>query len=163
LASRCPPPENSQVREVKPENQSFESTRGEPYQERQKSESSRLARILAEVRSTRTGRLTYRIGIAALGSLIIAIGIILLPLPGPGWLIIFAGLAIWSLEFQWARRLRAFTQRQLSAWTTWYASQGWPLRIVVGLATLLVVAAIVGVSLRISFGPDVFSRMLSIF
>jgi uncharacterized protein (TIGR02611 family) len=104
-----------------------------------------------------------RIGIAALGAVIIAIGIVLLPLPGPGWLIIFAGMAIWSLEFEWARRLRTFTQRQLATWTSWYAKQGWPLRIVVGLATLLVVAAIVLLSLRISFGPDVFTRIRSIF
>jgi len=32
----------------------------------------------------------------------------MLPLPGPGWAVIFVGLAILSTEFHWARRL---TQR----------------------------------------------------
>jgi uncharacterized protein (TIGR02611 family) len=163
LAFRFQPPEEPQVSDVEVENKSLHSTEGELPEENQKSEPSRFARLLAEVRSTRVGRLALRIGIAVLGALIIAIGIVLLPLPGPGWLIIFAGMAVWSIEFKWAQRLRLFTQRQLAAWTRWYAAQGWTLRIVVGLATVLVVAAIVVLSLRLSFGPDVFSRIASIF
>lgn len=163
MAFRFQRSEEPQVSDVEAENKSSHTTEGEPPEESQKSKPSRFARVLAEVRTTRAGRLTLRIGIAVLGAVIIAIGIVLLPLPGPGWLIIFAGLAVWSIEFQWARRLRAFAQRQVSAWTTWYAAQGWPLRIVVGLATVLVVAAIVLLSLRISLGPDVFARISSIF
>jgi uncharacterized protein (TIGR02611 family) len=163
LAFRFQQPEESQVRDVSAENNSSETPREEAPEERQTPESSRLGRLLAGVRSTRAGRTTFRIGIASLGAVIIAIGIVLLPLPGPGWLIIFAGLAIWSIEFQWARRLRGFTQRNVMAWTTWYTAQGWLVRIVVGLATLLVVAAIVLLSARISFGPGVFDRIGSIF
>jgi uncharacterized protein (TIGR02611 family) len=33
------------------------------------------------------------------------IGIVMLALPGPGWLTIAAGLAILAGEFRWARRL----------------------------------------------------------
>ena len=98
-----------------------------------------------------------------LGSVIIAIGIVLLPLPGPGWLIIFAGLAVWSIEFRWARRLNRFVQHQVSSWTRWYARQRWPLRIVVGALTGLFVLALVVLSLRASLGPGVFDRIRSVF
>lgn len=39
------------------------------------------------------------------GLLIVGIGILLLPLPGPGWVIIFLGLGVLAAEFPWARRL----------------------------------------------------------
>lgn len=38
-----------------------------------------------------------------LGFLVVVIGLILVPLPGPGWLVVFAGLAILSIEFVWAQ------------------------------------------------------------
>jgi uncharacterized protein (TIGR02611 family) len=40
------------------------------------------------------------------GSLVILGGIILLPLPGPGWVIIFAGFAILATEFDQAQKIR---------------------------------------------------------
>lgn len=43
--------------------------------------------------------------ITVVGLTVIIIGICLLVLPGPGILIIFAGVAILGLEFAWARRL----------------------------------------------------------
>ena len=42
--------------------------------------------------------------IAILGGLVIVIGIVLIPAPGPGWLVIFGGLAILGTEFPAARR-----------------------------------------------------------
>jgi uncharacterized protein (TIGR02611 family) len=53
--------------------------------------------------TTRGGK---RFVVAVVGFTVIAIGIVLLPLPGPGWAIIFGGLAILATEFIWARRLR---------------------------------------------------------
>lgn len=51
------------------------------------------------------GRNGKRIGITIAGFAVILAGIALLVLPGPGWLLIFAGLAILSTEYLWARRL----------------------------------------------------------
>jgi len=45
-------------------------------------------------------------GVAIVGIVVILIGIPLIPLFGPGWLIVFTGLAILSSEFEWAGRLR---------------------------------------------------------
>lgn len=39
------------------------------------------------------------------GSTLLALGIIMLVTPGPGWLVIFAGLSVLAVEFAWARRL----------------------------------------------------------
>jgi uncharacterized protein (TIGR02611 family) len=39
------------------------------------------------------------------GFALLPIGVLMLPLPGPGWLVIFLALAILAGEFVWARRL----------------------------------------------------------
>jgi uncharacterized protein (TIGR02611 family) len=41
-----------------------------------------------------------------IGSLIVIAGIIFLPLPGPGWVIIFAGFALLATEFTFAERVQ---------------------------------------------------------
>jgi uncharacterized protein (TIGR02611 family) len=41
-----------------------------------------------------------------LGFAIVGVGIVLLPLPGPGWVIIFAGFALLATEFAFAERVR---------------------------------------------------------
>ena len=41
----------------------------------------------------------------AAGFLLLPIGVLMLPLPGPGWLVIFLALAILAGEFVWARNL----------------------------------------------------------
>ena len=46
-----------------------------------------------------------RIAITVTGFLVVLIGLVLIPLPGPGWLIVFAGLAILAREYVWAERL----------------------------------------------------------
>ncbi len=123
----------------------------------------RVERFLARRRRTPAGRLAVRLIIVVLGLLIIAVGIVLLPLPGPGWVIIFGGLAIWSLEFTWAARLRRFAMREVSKWTAWVGRQPWWLRVLVGLALLIVVAAIVAGSLAISLGGNFVSDIQSFF
>src|SRR5712692_4008234 len=46
-----------------------------------------------------------RIAVAFVGGIVVAVGVVMLVLPGPGILVIPAGLAILATEFQWARRL----------------------------------------------------------
>lgn len=41
-----------------------------------------------------------------LGFTVVGAGIVLLPLPGPGWVVIFAGFAILASEFEFAERVR---------------------------------------------------------
>ena len=51
------------------------------------------------------GRNGKRIAVTIVGFLVILAGIVLLVLPGPGWALIFLGLAILATEYVWARRM----------------------------------------------------------
>ncbi|MFZ0325145.1 MAG: PGPGW domain-containing protein, partial [Actinomycetes bacterium] len=55
-------------------------------------------------------QLVWRVVATALGVGIVITGIVLLPLPGPGWAIIFLGLAVLATEYAWAHRLLVFTR-----------------------------------------------------
>jgi uncharacterized protein (TIGR02611 family) len=46
-----------------------------------------------------------RIAVAIAGFTLILVGAALLVLPGPGWLVIFLGLAVLATEFVWAERM----------------------------------------------------------
>lgn len=104
------------------------------------------------IRSTRAGRLALRVVVTIVGTLVVAVGIVLIPFPGPGWAIVFAGLAILALEFVWARHLLAFAKKQVGAWWQWLARQHGFVRFLVGFATLLFVTGVVYLSLRLSLG-----------
>lgn len=49
----------------------------------------------------RAVKYTRKLAVAVVGTLLVIIGIILVPLPGPGFLVIFAGIFVLSLEFVW--------------------------------------------------------------
>ena len=68
-------------------------------------------------------RRVYRVGVGVLGGAIAVGGLLLVPLPGPGWLVVFLGLAILGTEFAWARRLAAFTKRQLARFWAWWRAR----------------------------------------
>jgi uncharacterized protein (TIGR02611 family) len=47
----------------------------------------------------------YRIAFMILAFVIVLGGLALVPLPGPGWAIVFVGLGMLALEFEWAEKL----------------------------------------------------------
>ncbi|GAA3553503.1 hypothetical protein GCM10022419_037340 [Nonomuraea rosea] len=106
------------------------------------------------IRSTRTGALTLKIVIGAIGAIMVVGGLIMVPFPGPGWLVVFAGLAVLATEFHWARRALEFGKQTLHAWTEWYKRQGWTVRIIVLVVTVAAAAVIVYFGLR-TLGVDV--------
>ena len=55
-------------------------------------------------------RLIWRVLATALGGAIVFAGIAMLVLPGPGWAVIFLGLAVLATEYAWAHRLLVFTK-----------------------------------------------------
>jgi uncharacterized protein (TIGR02611 family) len=113
--------------------------------------------VLDRIRANRTGRIALRIGIGVLGAAVIAVGLALIPLPGPGWAIVIVGLAIWSLEFTWAKRLLDYTKRQVQSWTRWVGRQSVPVRFLIGAAGLIFVSAVVWASVRLSFGINLIT------
>jgi uncharacterized protein (TIGR02611 family) len=114
--------------------------------------------VLDKIRATPTGRLAIKIGIGVLGSLVIALGIILIPFPGPGWGIVILGLAIWAIEFAWAKHLLEVTKRQVKGWTSWIGRQSLPVRGLLGVLGLVFVAGVVWASVRVSFGVDLIEK-----
>ena len=78
----------------------------------------------------------YRVVVALIGLVITVGGLILVPAPGPGWLIVLLGLAVLASEFAWAQRLLHFARRQLDAWTDWLKAQPWWVKVLVSLATV---------------------------
>ena len=83
----------------------------------------------------------YRVGVGVLGTLVLVGGIVLIPYPGPGWLIVFAGLAILATEFRWARRLLTFLRHRYQAWSAWLRRQHWAVRVLAVLFTAAIVVA----------------------
>lgn len=114
--------------------------------------------VLDKIRANPTGRLALKIGIGVLGALVIALGIVLIPFPGPGWAIVILGLAIWAVEFAWAKNLLEFTKRNVKAWTSWIGRQSLPVRALLGIVGMIFVAAVVWASVRVSFGVDLIAK-----
>ena len=66
----------------------------------------------------------YRIVVAVIGLTVLGLGILAIPYPGPGWAIVFVGLAILATEFDWARRLLAYTRERYDKVMAWFKTQG---------------------------------------
>ncbi|MFL6142995.1 MAG: TIGR02611 family protein [Labedaea sp.] len=83
----------------------------------------------------------YRTGVALLGGLVLAVGIVLIPYPGPGWLVVFGGLTILAAEFRWAHVVLAFLKDRYDAWRGWIRRQHPVVRVTTYAFTCLVVLA----------------------
>lgn len=57
----------------------------------------------------------YRFAVGLVGTLMMLAGLAMIPLPipGPGWVTLFLGLAVLSTEFAWAHRVTTFLRAQL--------------------------------------------------
>jgi uncharacterized protein (TIGR02611 family) len=55
-------------------------------------------------------RLLRRIAVTVAGTVILAVGVVLLVAPGPGLVVIALALAVFAVEYQWARRHLAAVQ-----------------------------------------------------
>lgn len=62
------------------------------------------------VKRTPAGRLFWRVFIGVLGAGITVLGLITLVTPGPGLLVLLAGLGILATEFAWAARVMEKTK-----------------------------------------------------
>lgn len=62
----------------------------------------------------------YRVGIGIAGLLLICLGLLTGPLPGPGGIpLVLLGLAVWSSEFEWAYRLRQRFKAEIKRFRGW--------------------------------------------
>jgi uncharacterized protein (TIGR02611 family) len=84
----------------------------------------RWARWRDRLRDRPAAEFGYRIAVAVIGLVVLAVGILAIPYPGPGWAIVFVGLAILATEFDWARRLLAYTRQRYDKVMAWFRRQG---------------------------------------
>ncbi len=91
----------------------------------------------------------YRVAVGIVGGLVVAFGLATIPLPGPGWLTVIAGLFVLASEFTWAERLLEFTKRHVRRWTDWVGRQPLWLRGLLALATAAFVYGVVVVTLHV--------------
>ncbi|MFI6655582.1 TIGR02611 family protein [Streptomyces sp. NPDC050523] len=72
------------------------------------------SRAPAFVKRRRALHLSWQVGVFVIGLAVVAAGIVMLPLPGPGWVVIFGGMAIWATEFVWAQLVLRWTKRKVT-------------------------------------------------
>ncbi|MFF4834527.1 TIGR02611 family protein [Streptomyces sp. NPDC001315] len=66
------------------------------------------------VKARRMLHLSWQVGVFVIGLAVVVLGIVMLPLPGPGWVVIFGGMAIWATEFVWAQLVLRWTKRKVT-------------------------------------------------
>jgi uncharacterized protein (TIGR02611 family) len=72
----------------------------------------------------RAADFTYRIVVGVVGIVVLGVGIVAIPYPGPGWAIVFVGLAILATEFDWARHALKYTRERYDRAMDWFKRQG---------------------------------------
>lgn len=106
---------------------------------------------------SKTKRHTKRVTIAVLGGSVVLIGAVLIPYPGPGWLIVFAGLAILATEFSFAERLLGRLRVLYERWLNWLRRQHRSVQILALCGTGLVVLVTVWLLNTFGFINELFN------
>lgn len=99
-----------------------------------------------------------KVFIGIVGGVVLLAGIIMIPYPGPGWLVVFAGLGIMSTEFEWAQRVLHFARKKYDAWTDWVKRQNRVFKTSIWLAT----AAIVVITIWLLNGYGLINSWLNL-
>ena len=116
------------------------------------------------IRANPTTLRAYRIVVGLVGFVLVAGGLVLVPLPGPGWLIVIIGIAVWASEFEAAARLLDFVKDNVRRWDDWVRAQPRWVQGLVALATFLLVCAVLWTVFRVlgipGFVPDGITEWL---
>lgn len=101
------------------------------------------ARWRDKVRDRPVADLIYRITVGVVGTLVLVVGIIAIPYPGPGWAIVFLGLGILATEFRAAQVVLQHARVRYDAVMAWFTRQ----HIAVKALSALFTAALVVITL----------------
>jgi uncharacterized protein (TIGR02611 family) len=110
-------------------------------QEEEQPKVRRWARWRDRLRERRRAEFVYRIVVGVVGLIVLGVGILAIPYPGPGWAIVFIGLGILATEFTWARRLLAYARERYDKVMDWFHRQHAIVQILGGMVTALIVFA----------------------
>lgn len=86
-----------------------------------------------------TLNLGYRIVVGVVGGLVLIVGIITIPYPGPGWALVFAGFGILATEFVWAHHTLNWVRGKYRIVMDWYTSRGWFIKVLGAVGTFALV------------------------
>jgi uncharacterized protein (TIGR02611 family) len=109
-----------------------------------------------KIRANPHSHLIYRIIVGVVGLIIVVVGLIMVPFPGPGWFVVLLGLAVWASEFEWAQRLLHRAKHTLMTWNQWLRPQPWWVQGLALLVTAVSVAVIFWLVFLISGVPGFF-------
>ncbi|WP_415975183.1 TIGR02611 family protein [Rhodococcus sp. 077-4] len=98
-------------------------------------------RFRARIAENKSLDLAYRITVGVVGTVVLILGVLAIPYPGPGWLIVFAGLGILASEFEWAKRALRFVRKRYDAFMDWFSKQSIVIKALGVLFTTVVVLA----------------------
>jgi uncharacterized protein (TIGR02611 family) len=105
------------------------------------------------IRASPRWRPLYQGAVFVVGLVMVLGGLALVPLPGPGWLIVILGIAAWASEFEPASRLQEFVKDKVRAWEQWVRVQPWWVKGLVGLLTLAFVGLALWLTMRLTGVP----------
>ena len=106
------------------------------------------------IRSNPITLIAYRTMIGVVGAALVLVGIPMIPLSGPGWVIVFLGVAVWSSEFEWAKRLLHHGKARLKGWERWVLVLPWSWRIIGAAATMVLAWVLMWGSLIVTGVPS---------
>lgn len=101
-------------------------------------------------------RRSKKILIGATGGVVVLVGLVLVPYPGPGWLVVFAGLAILATEFDFARKWLEYGRDKYDKWGKWLLAQNR----LVQIAVLMFVAAVTITTIWLMNGFGILDNIL---
>ena len=101
----------------------------------------RWARGRDRLRERPVADFVYRVVVAVVGTVVLAVGIVAIPYPGPGWAIVFLGLAILATEFRAAQVALHWVKLRYEAVMAWFARQPIAVKALSAAFTGLVVVA----------------------
>lgn len=84
---------------------------------------------------------TRKLVIGIVGGVVLLVGVVMIPYPGPGWLVVFGGLAILSQEFVWARQALRYGRQRYDRWIVWIKRQNRVVQALTFVLTSVVVIA----------------------
>ena len=82
---------------------------------------------------------TRRALIGMLGWAVLLLGAVMIPYPGPGWVVVFVGLSILAKEFDWAQDVHDYAHDKYSLWRTWLGRQSLYMKMLFWMLTAMTV------------------------
>lgn len=98
-----------------------------------------------------------RLFIGTVGGLLLIVGILAIPYPGPGWVIVFSALAILSTEFDWAKRILHYAKGKYDKWQLWVKEQNIWVRGIFIVLTFFVVIMTIWLLNGYGYMSDIFN------